>query len=89
MDGIGALFVLFGFVLLCIGSIWFIVTAFQESILWGLGVLFFHPVSLIFLILGWERAKRPFFLELLGLGILLFGALVLKAPIPGVHHHSY
>lgn len=71
-----------GLVLLVIGGIWFILAAFREGILWGLGVLFVPFVSLIFLILGWPEAKRPFFLQLTGLGLILLAALALSAPLP-------
>ncbi len=71
-----------GLVLLVIGGIWFVIAAFREGILWGLGVLFVPFVSLIFLVLGWPEAKRPFFLQLAGLGVILLAALVLSAPLP-------
>lgn len=71
-----------GLVLLVIGGIWFIIAAFREGILWGLGVLFIPFVSLIFLVLGWPEAKRPFFLQLAGLGFILVAALALSAPLP-------
>ena len=71
-----------GLVLLVIGGIWFIIAAFKEGILWGLGVLFVPFVSLVFLILGWPEAKRPFFLQLTGIGLIVLAALVLSAPFP-------
>ncbi len=71
-----------GLVLLVIGGIWFVIAAFREGILWGLGVLFVPFVSLIFLVLGWPEAKRPFFLQLVGLGFILVAMLALSAPLP-------
>lgn len=71
-----------GLVLLVIGGIWFIIAAFKEGLLWGLGVLFVPFVSLVFLILGWPEAKRPFFLQLAGVGLILLAALALSAPFP-------
>lgn len=40
-----------GLAILFIGTIWFLIVAFSENILWGLGCLFLVPVSLIFLIM--------------------------------------
>lgn len=54
-----------GLGLLVIFQLWFIVEAFSESALWGLGVLFVPVVSLVFTIAHWERAKKPFLLSLL------------------------
>ena len=56
-----------------IGGIGLLIAAFRESILWGLGCLFLSPVSLVFLILHWRDAKKPFFLQLAGLAVLFLG----------------
>ena len=58
------------------GWLWFLVVAFQESKLWGIGVLLpltSGVVSLVFLVLHWAEAKRPFFVQLAGLPFLLAG----------------
>ena len=89
VDTLGALSVWAGFLLLVVGGIWFIVTAFRESILWGLGVLFVPLVPLIFLILEWPSAKRPFFWQLWGIALVVLGAVVLSAPIPFIHTHHF
>lgn len=65
-----------GMGLLVIFHIWFIVEAFSESAMWGLGVMFVPLVSLIFTIVHWERAKKPFLLSLLvALPIIFFAGL--------------
>lgn len=51
-----------------------LVAAFRTSILWGLGCLFITPVSLVFLVTNWSVARNPFFLQLLGICIMLLGA---------------
>ena len=58
-----------GIALLIIGGIGTLIAAFKTSILWGLGCLLIAPVSLIFLILHWDVAKNPFFLQLFGLAL--------------------
>ena len=57
-----------------IGGIGTLIAAFKTSILWGIGCLLFAPVSLLFLIMHWQNAKNPFFLQLIGLGIVFLGA---------------
>jgi len=79
---IGTVLVWGGCLFMLLGWIAFIVVAFRESILWGLGVLFLPFVSLVFLVLNWSRAKNSFFLQLWGLAFLLVGALALSARLP-------
>lgn len=54
-----------------VGGIGTLIAAFKTSILWGLASLFIAPVSLLFLILHWDVAKKPFFLGMAGLGVAL------------------
>lgn len=61
-----------GLLISLIGGIWFLVEAFKESVLWGLGCLLCGIVSLLFLIQFWRVAKRPFLVSLLG-NVLCFG----------------
>ncbi len=58
-----------GLIIALIGGIWIIVLAFQESIWWGLGCIFVPFVSLIFAIMHWNIAAKPFLISLAG-GIL-------------------
>jgi hypothetical protein len=87
LNGFGALVMWLGFGLMLLGGVLFLVAAFREGMLWGLGVLFLPLVSLIFLILAWPRAKGPFFLQLYGLVFILLGVFALSAhfpfPLPG------
>jgi len=59
-----------GLVLLVIGEIWLVVNAFQTGILWGLGVLLVPCVSLVFLVLHFGRAWKPFLLVIVGAALL-------------------
>ena len=63
-----------GIVLVVIGGIGTLIAAFKTSILWGIGCLLLAPVSLIFLILHWDVAKNPFFLQLVGLALAFVGS---------------
>ena len=63
-----------------VGGVLFLVQAFRVSVPWGLGcVLLSFPVALIFLVKHWQRAKRPFLIQLVGLGIALVVMLVAMA----------
>lgn len=65
-----------GLAVFVIGGIGTLIAAFKTSILWGLGCLLVAPVSLIFLILHWDVAKNPFFLQLAGIAIMFVGGSV-------------
>ena len=82
MGTIGALAMWGGFLLMLVGGIAFIVAAFRESILWGLGVMFVPFVSLIFLVLNWSRTKDSFFLQLYGVALIVLAVVVLHAHFP-------
>lgn len=62
-----------GLAVFIIGGIGTLIAAFKTSILWGLGCLLLAPVSLIFLILHWDVAKNPFFLQLAGIAVIFVG----------------
>jgi hypothetical protein len=66
-----------GFGLMAIGGLWFLIRGFQQSVLWGLAMLLCGIASLIFLFMHWSRAKDPFFLQLLGLAVMLFAFVVM------------
>ena len=64
----------FGLLLFIIGGIGFLIATFKQSILWGLCCIFIPPASFLFLILHWPEAKNPFFLQLVGLAIIVFAS---------------
>jgi glutaredoxin len=66
ISGIGLLFAL-------VGMIWLIVAAFRQGIVWGLCCLFIPGASLIFLVVHWGVAARPFGLGILGVLIAVGG----------------
>ena len=86
MTTLGAIAMWGGLILMLLGSLFFIIAAFRESILWGLGVLFVPFVSLVFLVLAWPRAKSSFFLQLYGFVLVLIAVLALSARLPSITH---
>jgi hypothetical protein len=89
VDALGALTIWTGLLLMFAGAIFFIISAFREHLLWGLGVLFVPLVPLIFLIVEWRAARRPFFWQLWGLALILLGVFVLAAELPFVHYRHH
>ena len=70
----GVLLAYLGLAVFIIGAIGNLIAAFKTSILWGLGCLFIFPVSWVFLVLHWDVAKNPFFLQLAGIAIMFVGS---------------
>jgi hypothetical protein len=71
---------LIGILVFFIGLLWYLISAFQVSILWGLGCLFLpFLIPFIFLFTKWKAASKPFLLMLLSIaftlsGVFFFGA---------------
>lgn len=59
-----------------LGGLGFLITAFKQHVLWGLGCLFLGPVSLVFLVMHWNDAKRPFFLQLAGAALVFIASFM-------------
>ena len=59
-----------GVLIAFVGWVSFLFAAFRTDILWGFGCLLLSPVSLVYLVLHWQDAKKPFFLELIGLVLM-------------------
>jgi uncharacterized membrane protein len=76
MAALGGMLAIVGLIIAVVGAILFLVAAFRESVLWGIGCLLIGPVSLIFLILHWDDAKRPFGIELLGIALAFVGVML-------------
>lgn len=72
------LLIYIGIAIIIIGGIGFLIAAFKNSILWGLGCLILSPISLVFLILHWQEAKNPFFLQLIGVAVVFAGSMMIS-----------
>lgn len=71
MDWLSLTFVIVAIALVVIGHLWWVIAAFRVSVLWGLLVLFVPIMPLMFLLVHWEDAKKPFFCVLLALVALV------------------
>lgn len=54
-------------------GIWLLVIAFTTHILWGLAYLFVPFAGLVFVIMHWSKAAKPFLINMLGVGLLVGG----------------
>jgi hypothetical protein len=70
-----------GMVLAFAGGLWLLIVAFRQSILWGLAYMFVPFAALVFIIVHWQEAKKPFLVLLLGLALMV-GPVIKMGP-PG------
>ncbi|HAR45258.1 MAG: hypothetical protein A2X56_14915 [Nitrospirae bacterium GWC2_57_13] len=75
MEMLGLVFMLIGAVIAIVYGIILLVKAFQTSVLWGLGSIFVPFVSLLFVILHWDVAKKPFLMGLISIPFFVIGIL--------------
>jgi hypothetical protein len=71
MDWVSLTFVILAIVLCVVSHVWWVISAFRVSVLWGLLVLFVPVMPLMFLLVHWEDARKPFFCMLLALVTLV------------------
>jgi hypothetical protein len=76
MGALGMILMVLGVTIGLVGYIWIVVIAFDESILWGLGSLFIGLVALIFVLMHWDRAAKPFLINLAGCALLFLGSFM-------------
>lgn len=76
METLGTILLFIGLIPMLVGSIWLLVTAFQESILWGLGTLLVPFVGIIFVIMHWDAAKKPFLIWAAGFVPYVIGMIL-------------
>jgi hypothetical protein len=79
MELVSTTLIIIGALISFIFGLQLLITAFQTSILWGLGYLFVPCFSLLFIITYWSGAKKPFLRSLLGGSLMLVGKIL--APV--------
>jgi len=68
-----------GFVFMLVSSLWFLVVAFRVHIGWGFACLFIPFASLVFLVMHWRAAWKPFVLGLIAAVPLTAGSIIAAA----------
>ena len=74
---IGVVAIGIGSILSTIGSIWLLVLAFREGMVWGLAAMFVPFVLLIFVIMYFGETWQPMVINLLGGVIAMLGLAIL------------
>ena len=77
MEIIGWILMAVGGIMALIYSIIVLIKAFQTSIWWGIGSLLIGLVGLIFVIMHWDRAGKPFLMSLAGMALVFVGAMLM------------
>jgi hypothetical protein len=68
--------------LTCIGSVvWLLATAWRTSIMWGLAYSFIPFASIAFVVMHWDKAKKPFFVFLGGMAVSVLIAFLMPSII--------
>ena len=80
MEIVGMLLIVMGFGLALVGGIWFLVLAFQEDIMWGIGCLLCGIVQLVFLVMHIDQTWKPFAVQMAGLALVVVGAAMQPQP---------
>ncbi len=65
--------------------LWLIIEGFKKHVLWGLGIFFIPLVSIVFAIMHWQVAKKPFLINLLASVLIV---VVLFEPMAGAMKES-
>ena len=81
MESVATVLMVLGYITCAVAGIWLLITAYMDSIVWGLACMFIPFVSIAFIVTHWEVARRPFFVWLGGLVPLVLGTLL----GPGTH----
>ena len=73
MEILGYILFIIGMITGLIYGIILLVKAFQTHILWGVGSLLLSPVMLIFVIMNWDEAKKPFLMNMVATALIVGG----------------
>lgn len=82
MEALGGILIIIGSLIALVYGIILLVKAFQVSIWWGLAYLLIPFAALVFIIVHWEIAKKPFLMSLLSFPFIIIG-LILAPGIAG------
>lgn len=78
MSALFTLILIASLIVMFVTSIWMLIEAFSESILWGLAYLFIPFAAIVFVFVHWERAKTPFLIGLAALVPYTFATLAIS-----------
>jgi len=67
---------LFGGLTALVGYVWILISAFVDSVPWGVGIFFIAPLAFVYGYLKWEEIKVPTIIMGVGLSIHLLGRVL-------------
>jgi hypothetical protein len=73
VPGLALVPIILGWAISAVGGIWFLVCVFQDDAMQGVLCLFVPFYSLFYLITHFEEVKKPFFVQLFGVVVLMLG----------------
>jgi hypothetical protein len=76
METLALILIVIGGIISVVYGIILLIKAFQTSIWWGLGYIFIPLVALIFVVVHWDVAKKPFLMGLLCIPFFLVGFML-------------
>jgi len=76
METLGIVFLVIGGLISLAGGIMFLIVTFQESVIWGLVCLFVPFAAFVFLFMHWDKAGKPFLIQLAGGAFLVVGIMM-------------
>lgn len=59
-----------------VGWVWLMMAGFVENFIWGIGIIVFSPLCLVFSLLNWPEYKVPTVLYVGGLGLHIVGRVL-------------
>lgn len=69
-------FLVLGWMLAFLGSLWIIVLGWQRSVAWGIGCFLLPLIQLIYVALHWKESKEAFFMILGGFVCMIIAHFV-------------
>lgn len=76
METISAALIMLGLFITVLAKIWLVCYAYDDGCLWVIIVLLLPFGELLYILLYWQDAKKPFYLWLVGFLIALVGVLL-------------
>jgi hypothetical protein len=76
MELLSIVFLIIGVIISIVFGLQLLFVAFRTSVIWGLGYLFVPFVSLIFVIVHWDDAKKPFLRGLLAIPFIILAVVL-------------
>jgi hypothetical protein len=74
MATLGTVLLVLGLAVCTVGGIQILIIAYSKHILWCIGCFLFPVITMLFSILHWSEAKKPFLLYLGGMILTVLGS---------------